>query len=160
MLKYTVLICNSNLYENLLKYFPHFAVNLGLWTSPQVIHCHPKPNILMTIFLAQIHREFLQPYMETENRPSSIWSEKSVCKWQRCVLNLKTNYSFTPLNSLKKHGVCVCLVLWPILSLFVIHHQNNYLFQTLSKQIISFLYWSFNKPIIFRHICTVMKSAC
>jgi hypothetical protein len=42
----------------------------------------------------------------------------------------------------------------------VIHHQNNYVFQTLSKQMISFLYWSFNKPIIFRHICTAMKSAC
>ena len=158
MLKYIVLICNSNLYENLLKNFPHFALNLGLWTSSQVIHCHPKPNILMTIFLAQIGCEFLQSYMETENISSSIWPQKSVCKWQRGVLNFKTNCSFRPLNSLKKNGVC--LILQPILSLFVILHQNNYLFQILLKQIMSFLHSNFNKPIIFRHICTVMKSAC
>jgi len=72
MLKYTVFVCSSNLYEYLLKNFPHFALNLGLRTSPQVIHCHPKPNILMAIFLAQIGREFLQSYMETENRSQSI----------------------------------------------------------------------------------------
>lgn len=158
MLKYTVFVCSSNLYEYLLKNFPHFALNLGLRTSPQVIHCHPKPNILMAIFLAQIGREFLQSYMETENRSQSIWPQKRVWKWQRGVLNFKTDCSFTPPNSLKKNGLC--LILWPILFLFVIHHQNNYLFQTLLKQIISFLHSSFKKPIISRHICTVMKSAC
>jgi hypothetical protein len=129
MLRYAVPIYNSNLYENLLKDFPHFALNLGLCTSPQVIHCHPKPNILMTIFLAQIGREFLQPYMEAENKSQSILPQKTVCKWHRCVLNLMTKCSFTPLNSLKKKDVC--LIFSPILSFYIILHYNYYSFQKL-----------------------------
>lgn len=86
MLKYTVLICNSNLYENLLKNFPHFALNLGLCTSPQVIHCHPKPNILVTIFLAQIGREFLQSYTETKKEiPINMTTEKCLHMAQKCA---------------------------------------------------------------------------
>lgn len=46
--------------HNLLEYFLYFPRNLRLRWSPQVINCHPKPNILVTVFFSQIIRKFLQ----------------------------------------------------------------------------------------------------